>query len=212
MRTSSRPRSRGSRSPSATSCSLRRPLGHPPQLSLRSAQGYAISALSRSVDRASLSVSNNIADAARQRGDGLGRRHWPGAQRRAACAGRPPGGAGRNGFERGTTNELLALIYIARGSAARGALDALLLRAPARARGFQISNLRFEISCRELLPATARLGRLAPEFRHPGPAAPERPGARDYQKREARESGAAAFHELLQQNLPPDHPLRHAKP
>jgi four helix bundle protein len=45
------------------------------------------------LDRASLSVSNNIADGARERGDGLRRRRWPEATRRAARAGRPFGRA-----------------------------------------------------------------------------------------------------------------------
>jgi hypothetical protein len=70
------------------------------------------------LDRASLSVSNNIAE----------------------------------GFERGTTNELLAFLYIVLGTG--GAVDALFLRTPSAARSFQISNFRFEIHRRELFSAT----------------------------------------------------------
>lgn len=33
----------------------------------------------------------------------------------------------------------------------------------------------------------------------------------NYQKRKARESGAAGFQQLLDQHLPPDHPLRKGK-
>jgi four helix bundle protein len=82
------------------------------------------------LDRASLSVSNNIAE----------------------------------GFERGTTNELLAFLYIARGSAGEVRSMLCFFGASARAADIQISNCKFEIRCRELLPSTSRLGRLAPKL------------------------------------------------
>jgi four helix bundle protein len=68
------------------------------------------------LERAALSVSNNIAE----------------------------------GFERGTTNELLAFLYIARGSA--GEVRSMLLLASRRS---WLSNLKSQISSRSPNPAPA---------------------------------------------------------
>jgi four helix bundle protein len=72
------------------------------------------------------------------------------------------------GFERGTTNELLAFIYIARGSAGevRSMLTLLLRRKWA-------AHLKSEIRRRKLLTPVARLGGLAAKFRDQRPAASE---------------------------------------
>lgn len=164
------------------------------------------------LDRASLSVSNNIADGARQRGDGLRRRRWPGATRRAARTGRPVGGPSRNGFERGTTNELLAFLYIARGSA--GEVRSMLCffeRRPAL-RDFksQISNLKsLAESC------SRQLGAWAQSLQNSdidGPRHLNDQTRANYQKRKTREQGAAAFQQLLADHLPSGHPARPPKP
>jgi four helix bundle protein len=160
------------------------------------------------LDRASLSVSNNIADGARQRGDGLRRRRWPGAKRRAACSGCPRGRTSRNGFERGTTNELLAFLYIARGSAGEVRSMLCFFERRPRLRDFksQISNLKsIAESCSRQLRA------WADSLQNSDIAGPRHLNAKsraDYAKRKSRASGAAKFQELLAQHLPPGHPLR----
>jgi len=73
------------------------------------------------------------------------------------------------GFERGTTQELLTFLYIARGSA--GEVRSLL-RLLERLPGF--SDLKSEISCRGNLPSVARLGQLTSGIRHQGSALPHR--------------------------------------
>ncbi|MCC6415015.1 MAG: four helix bundle protein [Opitutaceae bacterium] len=124
------------------------------------------------LDRASLSVSNNIAE----------------------------------GFERGTTNELLAFLYIARGSA--GEVRSMLCffeRRPAL-RDFksQISNLKpVAESC------SRQLGAWTQSLQNSDIAGPRHLNDKsraDYTKRKSRESGTAAFQQLLEQHLPPDHP------
>jgi four helix bundle protein len=163
------------------------------------------------LDRASLSVSNNIADGARQRGDGLRRRRWPGAKRRAARAGRPVGGTSRNGFERGTTNELLAFLYIARGSA--GEVRSMLCFFERRPKlgGFRsrISNLKsIAESCSRQLRAWADSLQNSDIA---GPRHLNEHTRANYEKRKRRETGAANFQQLLAQHLPPGHPLRTEK-
>ena len=126
------------------------------------------------LDRASLSVSNNIAE----------------------------------GFERGTTNELLAFLYIARGSA--GEVRSMLAFFEGRpALGdckSQISNLKtLAESC------SRQLGAWTQSLQNSDIAGPRHlndQARANYQKRKARESGAAAFQKLLEQHLPPDHPAR----
>ncbi len=87
------------------------------------------------IERASLSVSNNIAE----------------------------------GFERGTTNELLAFLYIARGSA--GEVRSMLCFLERRQ---AFANFKFEIQGRKLLPPAQSLGRPFAKFPNQRPEAPER--------------------------------------
>ena len=126
------------------------------------------------LDRASLSVSNNIAE----------------------------------GFERGTTNELLAFIYIARGSAGEVRSMLCFFERRPKLRDFksQISNLKSAAeSCSRQLRA------WADSLQNSDIAGQRHLNDRSrvsYETRKARESGAAEFQKLLQQHLPPDHPLR----
>lgn len=130
------------------------------------------------LDRASLSVSNNIAE----------------------------------GFERGTTNELLAFLYIARGSA--GEVRSMLCFFERRPR---LAHLKSQISdLKSLAESCSRqLRAWADSLQNSditGPRHLNDQSRANYQKRKARESGAANFQQLLQQHLPPDHPLRAGKP
>lgn len=126
------------------------------------------------LDRASLSVSNNIAE----------------------------------GFERGTTNELLAFLYIARGSA--GEVRSILCffeRRPA------LHDLKSEIeNLKSLAESCSRqLGAWAQSLQNSditGPRHLNDQSRANYQKRKTRESGATAFQAMLAQHLPPDHPSR----
>ena len=125
------------------------------------------------IDRASLSVSNNIAE----------------------------------GFERGTTNELLAYLYVARGSA--GEVRSMLCffeRRPA------LSNFKSEISnLKSIAESCSRqLGAWAASLQNSDIAGPRHLNDKsraEYTKRQARKSGAADFQHVLAQNLSPDHPL-----
>ena len=125
------------------------------------------------LDRASLSVSNNIAE----------------------------------GFERGTTNELLAFLYIARGSA--GEVRSMLCffeRRPAlRVLNSEITHLKsLAESC------SRQIGAWAQSLQNSditGPRHLNDQSRAAYAKRQNRKTGAADFQHLLAQNLPPDHPL-----
>lgn len=125
------------------------------------------------IDRASLSVSNNIAE----------------------------------GFERGTTNELLAFIYIARGSA--GEVRSMLCyfeRRPA------LSNFKSEISNLKVLAESCsrQLRGWADSLQNSDIAGQRHLNEQsraNYVKRKARATGAAQFQEALEKHLPPDHPL-----
>jgi four helix bundle protein len=125
------------------------------------------------LDRASLSVSNNIAE----------------------------------GFERGTTNELLAFLYIARGSAGEVRSMLCFFERRPRLRGFksQIANLKsIAESCSRQIRAWAdslQNSDIAGQ-RHLNDQS-----RANYRKRKDRESGAAGFEKLVAQHLPSDHPM-----
>jgi four helix bundle protein len=125
------------------------------------------------LDRASLSVSNNIAE----------------------------------GFERGTTNELLAFLYIARGSS--GEVRSMLCffeRRPALADfQSQISELkRLAESCSRQIRAWAD---ALQNSEITGPRHLNDRSRSAYDHKRSQTQGAADFQDLLQQHLPPDHPL-----
>ena len=108
------------------------------------------------------------------------------------------------GFERGTTNELLQFIYIARGSAGevRSMLCLLLRRDWAKHLKSQISNLksRAENGSRQLRGwADSLQNSEIRGQRHLN----DRTRAQDEQKRRA-----AVFQKRLLENLPAHHPLR----
>lgn len=125
------------------------------------------------LERATLSVSNNIAE----------------------------------GFERGTTNELLMFLYIARGSA--GEVRSMLIVGSRRP---YLSNFKSEISdLMKLAESCSRqLRAWADSLQNSDIAGPRHLNDKsraEYGKRKARVTGAAGFQQLLAQHLPPDHPM-----
>jgi four helix bundle protein len=127
------------------------------------------------LERATLSISNNIAE----------------------------------GFERGTTNELLQFLYIARGSA--GEVRSMLLLLSRRSwlsaeLKSQIPNLiALAESCSRQLRAWAE---SLQNSNISGPRHLNDQSRANYQKGVARKQGAAAFQKLLAEHLLPDHPAR----
>ncbi len=108
------------------------------------------------------------------------------------------------GFERGTTNELLAFLYIARGSAGetRSKLCFMENRLHWREFKFQISNLKsLAESCSRQLRAWADNLQNS-DIQGPRHLTDKSRRAVDQTKR------AAAFQKELLRKLPPGHPLR----
>jgi four helix bundle protein len=111
------------------------------------------------------------------------------------------------GFERGTTKELLAFLYIARGSA--GEVRSMLILAGRRP---YLSKLKPEISkLITLAESCSRQIRAWADSLQNSDITGQRhlndKSRADYQKRKTRETGAEDFNELLLQHLPADHPM-----
>jgi four helix bundle protein len=128
------------------------------------------------LERAALSVSNNIAE----------------------------------GFERGTTNELLAFLYIARGSA--GEVRSMLTLA---ARRPYLSDLKSGISDLIILAESCsrQIRAWADSLQNSeieGPRHLNNKTRADYRKGIERQLGAESFKNLVRQHLPEGHPLRPA--
>ena len=100
------------------------------------------------------------------------------------------------GFERGTTNELLAFLYIARGSA--GEVRSMLILASRRP---YLSNFKSEISdlIRLAESCSRQLRAWADSLQNStitGPRHLNEKSRADYRKQEARKSGAEEFQKL----------------
>ena len=111
------------------------------------------------------------------------------------------------GFERGTTNELLMFLYIARGSA--GEVRSMLHLA---ARRPCLSNLRSQISDLVALAESCsrQLRAWADSLQNSDIAGPRHLNDKTraaYEHAQERKQGDAHFQQLLAQHLPPDHPL-----
>ena len=137
---------------------------------LENAPPHLRSSFRDQLERAVLSVSNNIAE----------------------------------GFERGTTNELLQFIYISRGSAGevRSMLSLLNRRSWAKPRQAELSNIKaLAASCSRQLRGWADSLQNS-----------EIQGQRHLNERSRsayeQKQRAAAMQKRLLANLPPDHPLR----
>lgn len=124
------------------------------------------------IERASLSVSNNIAE----------------------------------GFERGTTNELIAFLYIAKGSA--GEVRSMLSYFENRP---YLQNFRSEISNLKSLAASCsrQLNKWAEQLQNTDIQGPRRLDNRTRQSFERRKKAAQVEREMMAR-LPNDHPMRKA--
>lgn len=108
------------------------------------------------------------------------------------------------GFERGTTNELLAFLYIARGSAGETRSKLCFMEKRPRLANFksQISNLKtLAESCSRQLRA------WADTLQNSGIPGPRHLNAKSRQADDQKKR-AAAFQKELLYKLPPGHPLR----
>lgn len=125
------------------------------------------------LERAALSVSNNIAE----------------------------------GFERGTTNELLAFLYIARGSA--GEVRSMLCFLERR-EGY--ANLRSQISdLKSIAESCSRQLRSWADHLQNSDIKGQRHLNEKSRAQYNSKKGAEEFEKELHQRLPPDHPLRKGK-
>jgi four helix bundle protein len=115
------------------------------------------------------------------------------------------------GFERGSTNELIAFLYIARGSAGevRSMLCFFERRPPLSDFKSEIANLKpLAESCSRQLRAWADALQNS-EIK--GPRHLNDQSRSDWEKKNAREQNAKAFKErerAMMANLPPEHPAR----
>ena len=125
------------------------------------------------LERAALSVSNNIAE----------------------------------GFERGTTNELLAFLYIARGSAGEVRSMFCFLE---RREGY--ANLRSQISdLKSVAESCSRQLRAWADHLQNSDIKGQRHLNEKSRAQYSSKKGAEEFEKELYQRLPPDHPLRKGK-
>ncbi len=111
------------------------------------------------------------------------------------------------GFERGTTNELLAFLYIARGSA--GEARSMLILAGRRP---WLADFKSEISdLKSLAESCSRqLRAWADSLQNSDIAGPRHlndQSRKNYETRKTRSTGAIQFRQTLAQHLPSDHPL-----
>lgn len=126
------------------------------------------------LDRAALSISNNIAE----------------------------------GFERGTTNELLQFLYIARGSAGEVRSMLVLKLRRARRKGWPadlISEISDLISIAE---SCSRQLRAWADSLQNSPIKGQRHLNKKVREAEDRKKRANEFNKKMLRSLPPDHPLR----
>lgn len=130
------------------------------------------------LDRAALSVSNNIAE----------------------------------GFERGTTNELLAFIYIARGSA--GEVRSMLCLKERRARKANWSaNLKSQISdLKSTAESCSRQLRAWADSLQNSDIKGQRHLNDSVRRRDDQRKRSASFQEKLRESLPAGHPARRPEP